>query len=205
MSHQIQAVVLLGNNDLCGRRNADRVHACAVLPLADRVAYTGSDQRCRRPVAVPVAGDAHVASRERPCPRSRGRGKVAWHGLAGRGHNLFGGRLRRGFLHRRPVRVVLDAVCAGLRVEAHADHDRVLRVPAGQRFLRAVVLLGGCVARHQGAVGRRYRHRIPVRGARAGQLSVLLAALRWPKDACGNFQHRHGRVPDCHHRVYALV
>lgn len=90
-------------------------------------------------------------------------------------------------------------------METHADHDRVLRVPAGQRLLRAAVLLGGRAARHQGAVGRRHRHRVLVRVPCAGQPGVLLAASRRAEDARRRLQHRHGRVTDCHHRVHAPV
>jgi len=217
--HQVPAAVLLGGHHIRGRRHDDRVRAVHVLPVADRVADTVRGQHRQLRVAVPCAGDAHVAPDSRPVPRSRrGRG-VAGHGT-GRGYRARGaaGHRAGGQRRRSPVRRgrtrghgqtdhgrVLDAVRRPVRLEAGADHHAVLRLPAGQRVLRAAVLLGGRAARLPRPDGRHHRHRVSVAVPRHRQRGLLYAAPRPPEDAGRRVRRRHGRVAGHRHRLHAHV
>lgn len=205
MSYQVPAAVLLGDHDICGHRHAVRVLIRPVLPLADRVRHSVFDERGRLRFTVPGAGVADVVPAARLGPAGGGSGRMVGHGGAG-GSDDGVRRLRRRPRYRRRHRhAILDGVGPAHHLEAHAHFGGVLRVPAGQRFLRAAVLLGGRAARHQGAVGRRLGHRVSVRVPSAGQPGVLHAAPRQPEDAGGRLRRRHGRVPGRHHRVPALV
>lgn len=87
-------------------------------------------------------------------------------------------------------------------MEAGVDHHHVLHMPAGQRFLRAVVLFHGRAARLPGAVERAHNHRVHVPISSRRQPCVLHVAPRQTENAHRRIRYRNGRVTRPHHRAH---
>lgn len=102
-------------------------------------------------------------------------------------------------------RVLLQAVRQPHRLEADPHNHRILRLPAGQRLLRAAILLDGRTARLSHPVGRHHCHRgpVPIPGPR--QHRLRRAAPRPPEDAGCRVRCRHGRLADRGPRLHANV
>lgn len=165
MPDRIPTAAVLRGHDIRGRRHDVRVCIRHILPLADRIYDTVRGQRHRMRVTVPAAGDADVVAEARANPRGGSGEEMAGRGPSGRRHcpcchsQRSRGHRRTG--GRNPYR--LEVTYGTDRVEADAVDVLVFRVPAGQRLLRAAVLLGGRAEEQPRAVGRIHGHRIPVR------------------------------------------
>lgn len=201
VSPRTPVAVHVARQHVRGLRHAGRERTVVVSRLSHDRGRAGRGGRGQLRFAVPVAGTADVAAVQGPGGRGRGRGKVVRHRTAGAGR---GGRGRRRQQYGVFAVVRLVRVRAPDRVEAHADHAGVLRVPAGLRLLRAAPVLGGGAPRHHRVAGA-HRHRLPVHGPGGRRPGVLGGARRPAAHADGRVQRRHGRVRGRGHRLPGAV
>jgi len=184
------------------------VHTGYALPVADHIRRHVGAERSELLHAVLGAGTTDVAQGQGPERRGGRGGRVAGPGRPADGcrhcRRAGGAAAGRRGRRRQPLRqddtrgrvaaAVLVAVPAAQRLEADSRHAHVLRLPAGQRRVRATVLLDGRGPGLPGAVGQQHHITVPIYCPAHGRSGLRGDAPRRTPEAGHDFRRVHGRV-----------